>query len=356
MSIDVAVIGCGYWGPKLIRNFDADERLNLAAVCDTMEERLSGTRRIYPQVRTSTDLKSIIEDSTIDALVIATPISTHYTLAREALLAGKHVFVEKPLAMRISEVRELMLLSREVGRVLMVDDTFLYNGKAAAVKALIDRGELGEIYYMDAVRVNLGELKPMGRSTGFYPDAGVLWDLAPHDVAMMTWFVDAEPARVVATGAGPIAYCPGQRPIMAWGSIVFDNGVIGHFHVNWLAPEQQKRMSIVGSDRMIVYDDVNEECPVSLYDKGVELLPGISEEEPNIVRYREGKKSSVPWDEREPLRVAVEHFRDSILEGHEPLSGAAFSMKVVGCLEAAEQSIAVGGEPVEIHSLTAVGD
>jgi predicted dehydrogenase len=354
MSIDVAVIGCGYWGPKLIRNFDAVERLNLVAVCDLMEERLAEVREGYPHVETTTDLESVIESPSIDAVAIATPISTHFPMAKRALLAGKHVFIEKPLAMQSRDARELLYLAGETGRVLMVDDIFLYSGKVVAIRELVDRGEIGDLYYIDAVRVNLNELRGMGRSTGFYPDASVLWDLAPHDVAIMVSLADSDPVRVCATGASPVDYCPDGWPSMAWGSVTFESGAVGHFHVNWLAPEQRKRTVIVGSRKMIVYDDLDAERPVVLYDKGVDVFPMPTPGEPSLVRYREGEARAVPWDASEPLRVGVEHFRDCILEGREPRSGAVFALRVVSILEAAERSISNDGEPVEIPALSAV--
>ncbi len=354
MSIDVAVIGCGYWGQKLIRNFDAADSLNLVAVCDVMSNRAEAIQKDYPQVAVRTDIESVMRDSTIDAIAVATPVSTHYLLTKKGLLNDKHVFVEKPMAMQSEEVRELLDLSREMGKVLMVDDTFLYNGKILAIKKLIERGEIGVIYYIDAVRVNLNELESMGRSTGFYPDASVVWDLAPHDVAIMTWFADSPPQTVAATGSSPIAYCSEALPIIAWCHVLFENGISGHFHVSWLAPEPMKRMVIAGSQKMIVYDDLSVDQPVTLYDKGIELFPPSPLNEPKHVHYREGENQAIPWDEKEPLRVAVNHFRDCILEGREPLSNASFAHRVVTILEAAEQSISLGGEPIEVHSLSPV--
>ncbi len=354
MSIDAAVVGCGYWGRNLVRNFDATSAINLVAVCDVMSDRVEAIGKEYPQVVTSTDCDAVLDDPSIDAVAIATPISTHHLIARKALLAGKHVFVEKPLAMQSEDVRELILISQEMGKLLMVDDIFLYNGRVRAVKELVDRNELGDIYYVDAVRVNLNDLKGMGRSTGFYSDASVVWDLAPHDVAMMISFVDAEPVRVAAMGRSPFIYCAEDFPAMAWASITFENGVVGHIHVNWLAPEQLKRMVIAGSKKMVVYDDLNHDQPITLYDKGVDLFPQSTSREPKLVRYREGETKSVPWDDTESLRVAVRHFRNSILEGREPLTGASFALKVVGVLEAIERSISMEGEPVDVKLYSTV--
>jgi predicted dehydrogenase len=354
MSIDVAVIGCGYWGNNLIRNFEAADSLNLVAVCDVMRERVEEIQKEYPQVLISTDFETVMTDRTIDAIAIATPISTHFLLAKKTLLNNKHVFLEKPMAMKSEEARELLDLSKEMNKVVMLDDTFLYSGKVMAIKEIVKSGELGDIFSIDAVRVNLNELRGMERSTGFYPDASVIWDLAPHDVAIMTSLVDAEPVRVSAYGSSPVAYCPEPLPVMAWCSIMFDNGVMGHFHVNWLAPEQMKRMVIIGSRKMLVYDDLNQEQPVVLYDKGVELFPPTTTNEPKLVRYREGDTQDVSWDRKEPLRRAVEQFRDAILEGKEPFSGPQFAMKVVTVLEATEQSISKNGEPVEIGSYSFV--
>ena len=171
---------------------------------------------------------------------------------------------------------------------------------------------------------------------------------------MMTYFTGSRPLTVSAAGTSPIAYCPARLPIMAWCNVTFENGISGHFHVNWLAPEQVKRMVIVGSKKMIVYDDLNSDRPVTLYDKGVELFPPAPLDEPKLVRYREGETREVPWDETEPLRLAVSHFRDCILEGHEPVSGASFAHRVVPVLEAAEQSISMGVEPVGIRSVSTV--
>jgi len=239
-------------------------------------------------------------------------------------------------------------------KVLMVDDTILFDGKVLAIKELLDKNEIGDLYYIDAVRANLNDLESMGRSTGFYPDASVIWDLAPHDVAMMTFLVDAYPVRVVANGANSIEYCPDSRTIVAWFSVTFDNGVIGHFHVNWLAPERMERMVIAGSDKMIVYNGLNHDQPITLYDKGVELFPISTPDEPRLVRYREGETKVISWNTRDPVRVMVEHFRNCILEGREPVSNASFAHRVVTILEAAERSISLSGEPVEVDSYSTV--
>jgi predicted dehydrogenase len=354
MSIDVAVIGCGYWGQKLIRYFDAVESLNLVAVYDLLAERSEAIQQDYPQVTIRTNIESVMKDSTIDAIAIATPISTHYLLAKKGLLNDKHIFVEKPMAMRGEEVRELFDLSRDMGKVLMADDTCLYNGKILAIRELIDREEIGDIYYFDAVRVSLNELKPMERSTGFYPDASVVWDLAPRDVALMAYLVDSPPRKVSATGSSPIGYSSERLPVVAWCHVVFENGVSGHLHVSWIAPEEMKRMVVAGSKKMIVYDDLNVERPITLYGKGVEWFSPSLLDEPDYVQLREGEIQSIKWDDKDPLHVAVNHFRDCILEGREPLSSASFAHPVVTILEAAEQSISLDGEPIEIQTMSAV--
>jgi predicted dehydrogenase len=349
MSIDIAVIGCGYRGRKLIQNFEAVESLNLVKVYDILEDRMEEIQKEYLQVMIAKNYKSVLKDPTIDAITIATPVSTHYQLVKESLLSNKHVLVEKPLTMRSEEARELIDISQEKGKVLMVDDTVLFNGKVLAIKGLLDKNEIGELYYIDAVRANLNNLKPMDMSTGFYPDTGVVWDLAPHDVAMMAFLIDAYPIRVVANGVNSIEYCSDNRTIVAWFSVTFDNGIIGHFHVNWLAPEQMERIVIAGSDKMIVYDDLNPDRPITLYDKGVDLLPVSTPDEPMLVRYREGETKNISWDTRDPIQGMVEHFRNCILEGREPVSNASFAHRVVTILEATERSISLRGEPVEAN-------
>ena len=331
MSISVGVIGYGYWGPNLVRNLVETPGIQLTACCDMDAGRLIRVRERYPAVRTTIDAGDLFADDAIDAIVIATPISTHYALARRALLAGKHVLVEKPLAQSAAECRELSELAEQRGLVLLVDHTFLYTGAVRKIKQLLDAGELGDPYYYDSVRINLGL---------FQHDTNVIWDLAPHDISIMIHLLGVVPDRVLAVGASHVNE---HVENIAYLTMLFPDRMLAHLHVNWLAPAKVRRTIIGGSKRMIVYDDMDMSEKVKVYDSGAHLSNDPDHIYRTLVEYRTGDMYAPKLEKVEALAVECAHFADCIRNGTTPISGAPLASAVVQVLEAANRSLQAGG-------------
>lgn len=344
--IRVGVVGCGYWGPKLVRNFDEVHGFDMAAVSDLNGERLKSIKKKYPHLVTTISYKDVLKDPEIDAVAVATPISTHYKVAKETLERGKHVLVEKPLALESVQASELIEITEKNKKVLMVDSTFLYTEEVRRIKEIIDSGELGDLYYIDSIRVNLGRLDKVGRATGFYPDANVLYDLAPHDLSIMNFLVHSDPVKISCIGKCYVPYNESKHETIAHGSIEFSNGTIGHFHVSWLAPEQVKRTTIVGSKKMVVYDDLAKE-PIRVYDKGVKVN-WSPQKSGSIVDYYEGKSFVPQIDKKEALAVELEHFLDCIQNDKEPLTNGKDELQVVRLLEGAQKSLRNEGKVIKL--------
>jgi predicted dehydrogenase len=330
--IHVGVIGCGYWGPKLARNFHELPEAELTWVCDLRQERLDHLKELYPQVRTTYDYRDLLA-SDVDAVVIATPVSKHHRLALEALRAGKHVLVEKPLSASGQEAEEIVIEGERQGRVVMVGHTFEYNPAVETVKEIISSGDLGEIYYINGTRVNLGL---------FQPDINVVWDLAPHDVSILLFVLGLNPNTVSARGG---VYVQQKRGIhdVAYLTFYFPNGVIADVRVSWLDPCKIRSYTVVGSKKMLVYDDIEPENKILIYDKGVEVPPYSDTEEEFHLSYRYGEAVPYPLDWVEPLKVECRHFLDCIQEGKEPRSSSRVGLRVVKVLEAAQRSLLNGG-------------
>ena len=336
--IRIGVIGYGYWGPNLVRNcFEAPEA-EVACVSDLRNERLSLLSSRYPTVRTTRNFLELIADPSIDAVAIATPVSTHYEFALRALQAGKHVLVEKPLASNTDEVQHLMDLAQSKNRVLMVDHTFVYTGAVRKIRELVESNTLGEIYYYDSVRVNLGL---------FQHDVNVLWDLAVHDLAIMDYVLPFRPCAVSATG---LSHVPGGTENIAYLTLFFEGSQIAHIHANWLAPVKLRRTLIGASRKMIVYDDLDQAEKIKVYDKGITLNQQSSEKFYQIlVGYRTGDMLAPQIDGTEALKREVAHFLHCIEEQEEPVTGGAAGLRVVEILQAASQSMAQRGRPVELR-------
>jgi predicted dehydrogenase len=327
------VVGAGYWGPNIIRNLaDMPEAL-LSAVCDKLPERLEPVRRRYPAARLTSRVEDILSDPAIDAVAIATPISTHYPIAREALLAGKHVFVEKPLAQTGREARALAGLARRKKRTLMVDHVFIYSSPVQMIRRLIRTRQLGELYYFDSVRVNLGL---------FQKDANVLWDLAPHDLSIMDYLLDQDPQSISATAVKHIR--GSGKEDVAYLTIRYPRGLIAHIHVNWLAPAKIRQILIGGAKRMVVYDDTHPSEKVKVYDKGVHLPSDVHRQ----VQYRLGDMRAPNLDTGEALRGALNHFVQCVSRGARPWSDGAAGVRVVEYLEAASRSILRRGREIAL--------
>lgn len=335
--LKVGVIGCGYWGPKLARNFHELPESELAWASDLRQERLDHLKGLYPQVQTTEDYRDLLA-SDVEAIVIATPVSTHHRLALEALRAGKHVLIEKPIAASIQEAEEIVTEGDQQNRVVMVGHTFEYNPAVEAVRSIVAGGELGEIYYVNGTRVNLGL---------FQPDINVVWDLAPHDISILLFVLGLNPETVSARGG---VYVQRRRGVhdVAYLTLYFPNGVLADVRVSWLDPCKIRRYTIVGSEKMLVYDDIESENKILIYNKGVEAPPYSDTEEEFHLSYRYGEVAPYPVRWMEPLSMECQHFVDCIQAGKEPRSSGRVGLKVVKVLEAAQRSLLNGGVREEI--------
>jgi predicted dehydrogenase len=334
--IRLGVIGYGYWGPNLVRNFAEAKGATVAAVSDSRPERLSLVSSRYPSVTTCTDPNAILNDSSIDAVVIATPVATHFDLARRALENGKHVLITKPLTDSVALAEELVELAAKKKRVLMLDHTFIYKGAVRTIKDFVSSGRLGKLYYYDSVRVNLGL---------FQHDVNVLWDLAVHDLSIMDYVLNMLPCAVSATG---IAHVKGEPEDVAYLTCFFEQNLIAHFHVNWLAPVKVRKTLIGGDKQMIVYDDLEPDAPLKVFDKGIDLASreGIYQA---LVNYRTGDMWAPHVDPREALSAEAAHFIDCVANGARCETDGASGVRLVRVLEAANRSLATNGQPVELR-------
>jgi predicted dehydrogenase len=335
--IGIGVIGYGYWGPNLVRNFAELPEARVVAVSDQNPARLEAARLRYPAIAVMPEHRALIEHPAVDAVVIATPVATHFELALQVLQAGKHVLVEKPLAASSAQARRLTDEADRRGRVLLVDHTFIYTGAVRKIRALIEAGELGEIYYFDSTRVNLGL---------FQHDVNVIWDLAVHDLAILGYLLPRPPVAVSATGMGHV---PGRPENIAALSLFYDGPLIAHLVVNWLSPVKIRQTLIGGSRQMVVYNDLEPVEKVKVYDRGITLDRSQGEAlYQTLLGYRTGDIWIPQIDTTEALRVEAQHFL-RCLEGREqPLSGGAAGLEVVTILEAASRSLRARGRPVEL--------
>jgi predicted dehydrogenase len=329
--VKVAVVGCGYWGPKLARNFHDLAGAELAWISDLRVERLAHMQALYPEARLTQDHRQVLA-SDVDAVVLATPVATHYTLAMEALRAGKHALVEKPLATSWAQACEIAETADRLGLAAMVGHTFQHNPAVNAVRDLIAAGELGQVYYASATRVNLGLLQP---------DINVMWDLAPHDVSILLHVLRTVPLTVSASGE---AYVQRERRIhdVAYLTLHFPGATMANIRVSWLDPVKQRRITIVGSRRMLVYDDIADD-KVILYDKGVEVPAYSDTPEQFHTSYRHGPATVIPIAWEEPLRIECRSFVDWIRTGQRSCTDAWAGARVVRILEAAQNSLLNGG-------------
>lgn len=335
-NVKIGVIGAGYWGPNLIRNFSQLPQADLYMVCDLGQERLDHIQRRFPGVRTSQDYHDLLR-SDVEAVVIATPVSTHHRLALDSLQAGKHVLVEKPLACSSADGEEMVAVARSQGRVLMTGHTFLYNPAVVAVRNLIESGEIGRVYYINSTRVNLGL---------YQPDINVVWDLAPHDVSILLYLLGTDPVLVSARGGMYVK--PGVHDV-AYLTLNFPDDVLVDMRVSWLDPCKIRRITIVGSKKMLVYDDIEPVNKVMVYDKGVDVQPYTDTLEEFHLAYRYGDAVPYPLQWDEPLKLECQHFLDCILHGSSSRSDGAQGLKVIRVLEAAQKSLLNGGLREEIR-------
>lgn len=338
--IGIGVVGYGYWGPNLTRNFAEIPGARLVAVSDARSDRLAQARQRNPGLETTTDFRDLLNDGRIDAIVVATPVASHFDLAWQALRAGKHVLVEKPITTSSDEARRLIAEAARRRCVLMVDHTFVYSGPVTKIRELVARRTLGDIYYYDAVRVNLGL---------FRHDVNVLWDLAVHDLSIINFVLPARPRAVSATG---MSHVPGEPENIAYLTLFFDSSLIAHVHANWLAPVKVRQTLIGGSEKMIVYDDIEPSEKIKVYDKGITLNHRGPDESLHklLVGYRTGDMWAPQLDGTEALRKEALHFLCCIEEGRQPLTGGDEGLQIVQLLEAATNSMAAHGRLIELKS------
>ncbi len=331
----VAVIGTGYWGPNLIRNFLALDEIDGAIACDRDETRLGKMARAFYGIETAKGSAEVIERTDVDIVAIATPVSTHFELARTALEAGKHCFIEKPMTASAAEAESLIELAEKKGLKLFVDHTFIYTGAVRKMKEIVASGRLGDIYYFDSVRINLGL---------FQHDVNVIWDLAPHDLSIADFLLEKKPLAVSAVGSCHVGN--GLEDI-AYLTLTYENNLIAHFHVNWLAPVKIRKTLIGGTRSMIVYDDTETSEKVKVYDKGIDVATreGVYD---TLVQYRTGDMLSPKLDQTEALAAATRHFVDCILNNKTPDTDGHSGLNVVRVLEASGESIKMGGKLIEL--------
>jgi predicted dehydrogenase len=335
--ITVGVIGYGYWGPNLVRNFAEVPGGRVGFVTDMRDARLSQVRTRYPAVKASTDYRDVINDTSVDAVAIATPVSTHFDLAMAALRAGKHVLVEKPMTSTSEQSIALIEEADKRGLVLMVDHTFVYTTAVAKIHELVQNGDLGEIYYYDSVRINLGL---------FQHDVNVLWDLAVHDLSIMDYVLAGQtPVSVSATG---LAHVPGQPENIAYMTMFFDGRLIAHVHVNWLAPVKVRRTLLGGSRRMIVFDDLETSEKIKVYDRGISLNPSQENVYQMLIGYRAGDMWAPQLGLAEALQTEARHFIDCIESRKTPTTDGRAGLRVVRLLEAATRSMSQQGALVPL--------
>jgi len=337
-TVRIAVVGCGYWGQNLIRNFWELDSVDLTTVCDANVSSFPRIRKRFPTIETVESYQEVLSSPRVDAVVLATPVSTHFSFAKQALLAGKHVLVEKPITTSSSEALELIELADKLGLTLMVDHTFLYTSAVKRIKDLVNRGEIGDLLYFDSVRINLGLVQS---------DINVLWDLAPHDFSIMDHICGREPVSISATGVRHLG-CPYEN--IAYVTVRFNSNsnLIAHFHVNWLAPVKIRQTLIGGSKKMIVYDDMETSEKVKVYDRGITVNPDPEQRTRMLTGYRNGDVLAPNLDTSEALRLMAREFVTSISEKRRPLTDGVAGYRVVRLLEAAQQSLQQNGREIQL--------
>ncbi|HEY0478405.1 MAG TPA: Gfo/Idh/MocA family oxidoreductase [Kofleriaceae bacterium] len=336
----IGVIGYGYWGPNLVRNFAAGPRTRVVAIAEVSPARRQAAAVTVPHIRCVAEAADVIGDAEVDAVVIATPIFTHHGLARAALEAGKHVLVEKPLAPSVAEAEELVALAARAGRVLMVDHTFVYTAAVRKIASVIAAGELGRVLYLDSVRINLGL---------FQPDYNVIWDLAPHDLTIIDYVLGhtlGATARWISA-IGVSHY--GRHENLAYLTIGFDDGLLAHIHVNWVAPVKTRRIIIAGDKKMLVWDDTSPVEPVKIYQSSVDVKAIDKESAYALnVQYRSGDVTSPKLDGREALSVMAQAFAAACLDGKASDSDGAVGVRITRLLEAAQRSLEQQGARIAL--------
>jgi predicted dehydrogenase len=332
----VGVIGLGYWGPNLVRNLAASGRFRLAAICDRSSERLESVGAAYPGVERFTDPAALLAREDIQAVAIATPVATHAPLTLQALQAGKHVLVEKPMAASAAEAETMVAAAKAAGRVLLVDHIFLYSPPVRKLRELVVGGTLGDLLFIDSVRINLGL---------FQHDVNVVWDLAPHDLSIIQHLVDRPPVSVVAVGA---SHAGNGLEDVAYLHLDYGRDLHASVHVNWLSPVKIRHFLVGGSRHSVLYNDLDLSERIKIYDRGVDVSQDPEGRRNALFSYRSGDVLSPRLDNREPLRILVDHFADCIEKGTPPLTSGEHGLTIVRILDAAQESLRRAGARVEL--------
>ena len=335
--INVGVIGYGYWGPNMVRNFGDAAGARVISVSDRIPDKLALVQSRYPAITTTSDYREIIANPEIDSIVIATPVATHFEIAMAALEAGKNVLIEKPITKTADEASRLIDEAQRRNLTLMVDHTFVYTGAVRKIRELIEAGDLGDVYYYDSTRINLGL---------FQHDVDVIWDLAVHYLSILAYILGEAPHQVSATGASHI---PKGMKNSAYMTLFFESGTIAHINVNWLSPVKIRRTLIGGSKKMIVYDDLEATEKIKVYDKGITLTDDPEQVYRMLVGYRIGDMWAPQIDDAEALSVLAGHFIDCVENGKTPFTDGAMGLSIVRIAEAASLSMERQGEPVKIE-------
>ncbi len=333
--LNLGVIGYGYWGPNIVRNFSAAKDCSLISVCDKNAAALKKAQKLHPGLKVTTDYNDIVSSKKIDAVAIITPVSTHYELARKSLENGKHIFVEKPFTAAVTQAEELIELAEKNKLTIMVDHTFLFTGAVKKIKELVDNGSLGELFYYDSMRVNLGL---------FQHDVNVIWDLAPHDLSIMDYLISEKPEAIMASGK---PHFNGYEDV-AYLTVCFSNNMIAHFNVNWLSPVKVRMTLIGGEKRMLVWNDLDADEKIKVYDKGVNIKnkQGLYD---LLVSYRSGDMWSPRIEQTEALKVETEYFVDCILNDKTPFNDGHAGLRVVKILEASNKSLKNDGKMIRLQ-------
>ncbi|MBU0605770.1 MAG: Gfo/Idh/MocA family oxidoreductase [Candidatus Omnitrophica bacterium] len=335
MKLNVGVIGYGYWGPNIVRNFNAIEGVKVSMICDRSSDALKRARKAHPHIGTCRDYHDITASAGIDVIAVVTPVSTHYALAKEALENGKHIFVEKPFTATVAEAEKLISLAARKKRKIMVDHTFIFTGAVKKIKELVDSHALGRLYYYDSTRVNLGL---------FQHDVNVVWDLAPHDFSVMNYVIKEKPYAVVAHGADHFGR---SLEDIAYITVYFRDNLIAHFNVNWLSPVKIRMTLIGGAKKMLVWNDLDTDEKIKIYNKGVDVK-GAEGLYKLLVDYRSGDMWAPRVENAEALKTELEYFVDCIKKNRTPVNDAKAGLDVVRMLEASDRSLRQNGKMIKL--------
>jgi len=338
-KVRVGVVGLGYWGPNLARNFDRLPSAELAYCCDLDEANLAKARELYPSTIVTDRYEDLLADDDLDAIVVATSVPTHYPLGKKALEAGKHTFIEKPIALKAADAQDLLTTADDYGVKLMVGHLLEYHPAVRKLKELVDDGSLGKVFYVYANRLNLGKVRT---------DENALWSFAPHDISVLNFLIGEEPEEVSARGE---CYLQDGVEDVVFGYIKYPSGVVGHLHVSWLDPHKSRKITVVGSEKMVVFDDMEADRKVTIYDKGATTTRTKFDTYGEFVTLHFGDIHIPRIGNEEPLRVEAQHFVDSIRNDTQPLSDGRDALNVVRVLDAMERSLRGGGQPVKTSDL-----